>query len=203
MKIIDISLPIKPGMIVYPGNPEVIFASANSATSELTKITLGSHTGTHIDAPRHSKVSIAGIDSYPLDTFIGPCRVIDATRETETVSKQTIIDSDIKLGERVLFKTNNSLIGFDNWRPDYIYLSGEAAEELAKRKIKLFGLDWISVKQQGNPDNRAHTALLSQNIPILEGLDLSMVDPGDYELLFLPLKLGDVDGGMGRAVLMQ
>ncbi len=203
MKIIDISLPIKPRMMVYPGNPEVVFEPANSPTSELTKLSFGSHTGTHIDAPRHSKVSDAGIDSYELETFIGACRVIDATHESESISLKTITNNEIHSGERLLFKTQNSVIGFNAWRDDYIYLSGEAAEELARLDIKLFGLDWISVKQRGNPDNRAHTELLSKNIPILEGLDLSKVEPGEYELIFLPLSLADLDGALGRAILRK
>jgi arylformamidase len=202
-KIIDISLTIKPGMMVYPGNPEIEFDNASSQTSELTKMTLGSHTGTHLDAPRHSKVSDAGIDLWPVETFICPARVIDATNETEYVSQETVVNADPKSGERLLFKTKNSKLGYAKWRSDYIYLHGDAAEELARREIALFGLDWISVKQKGGSDNRCHTALLEKQIPILEGLDLSSVEPGEYELIFLPLKLGSLDGGIGRAILRK
>lgn len=201
--IIDISLPINPNLMVYPGNPIVEFSDASSTTSDLTKLSLGSHTGTHIDAPRHSKVSDAGVDTYALEAFIGTARVIDATHESEYISVKTIEESEIKEGERVLFKTQNSIRGFQSWRSDYIYLHGDTAELLAKKKIKLFGLDWISVKQQGNPDNRAHTGLLENNIPIIEGLDLSMVFPGEYQLIFLPLNLGNLDGAPGRAVLIK
>ena len=202
-KIIDISLPIKPGMVVYPGNPEIEFSDCSSSTSELTKITLGSHTGTHIDAPRHSKVSAAGINTWPLSRFIGPVRVIDATNDTEFISVKTVAAAAPQSDERLLFKTQNSIRGFESWRSDYVYLSGEAAEILAKSEIGLFGLDWISVKQQGNPDNRSHTELLGKNIPILEGLDLSNVEPGEYDLIFLPLSFGNLDGGIGRAVLIK
>ena len=201
--IIDISLPIKPGMMVYPGNPAIEFNEASSSSSELTKITLGSHTGTHLDAPRHSKVSGEGIDTWELNRFIGPCRVIDVTHENEFISADTVKSIDPQPGQRLLFKTKNSLQGFDSWRSDYIYLDGDAAELLSQADIGLFGIDWISVKQQGNPDNRAHTSLLSKHIPILEGLDLSAVEPGEYDVIFLPLNLGSLDGGIGRAVLLQ
>ena len=189
--------------MVYPGNPQVIFSNASSSSSELTHLSLGSHTGTHVDAPKHSKVSADGVDSYSLESFIGPCRIIDATGETEFISTELVLKIKPQAGERLLFKTKNSLRGFDSWRSDYIYLSGNAAVELAKYDIELFGLDWISVKQQGNNDNRSHTELLAKNIPILEGLDLSQVKPGEYELIFLPLSLGNLDGALERAVLIK
>lgn len=201
--IIDISIKIVPGMIIYPGNPQVIFSESNSETSELTKIEFGSHTATHIDAPRHSKVSNDGINIFPLDSFIGPVRVIDATHESEKITLETVRGIDAQKSERLLFKTKNSELGFDKWRDDYVYLDGDAASFLASCDISLFGLDWISVKQKGNPDNRAHTELLQKNIPILEGLDLSNVKPGIYELIFLPLRLEDLDGAPGRAILLQ
>ena len=202
-EIIDISLEITPSLMVYPGNPLVEMTDSSSSTSELTKITFGSHTETHIDAPRHSKVSSKGIDTFPLDNFIGRVRVIDATHESEFISVDTVRNTKIQTGEKLLFKTQNSVKGFDAWRSDYIYLDGNAAEILADYDLKLFGIDWISVKQQGNPDNRAHTALLEKNIPILKGLDLSLVDPGEYNLIFLPLKLNGLDGAPGRAVLLK
>jgi len=202
-KIIDISLNITEDLIVYPGNPPVEFSDASSETSELTKLSFGSHTGTHIDAPRHAKVNNDGIDSFPLSRFIGPCKVIDATSEDLSVSRELLEKHDIKKGDRVLLKTNNSIVGFNEWRDDYIFLSPDGASYLADRDVALVGIDWLSVKERGNPDNRPHTELLSKNIPILEGIDLSAVEPGQYNLIFLPLKMNGLDGAPGRAVLIE
>jgi arylformamidase len=107
----------------------------------------------------------------------------------------------IRKGERILVKTRNSAVGFDRFRNDYVYLAGNAAAYLATKDISLFGIDYISVKQRGGKDNRAHTALLEKGIVILEGLDLSNVLPGRYNLIALPLGFTGLDGAPARAVL--
>ncbi|HYC34167.1 MAG TPA: cyclase family protein [Candidatus Paceibacterota bacterium] len=205
-KIIDISLSLKPAMIAYPGNPEFEISRVQDidcgASSNVSKITLGSHTGTHIDAPLHSIKNGAPIERLSLDCFFGPSRVIDATNEEGSVSLSFVESKGIQKRERILFKTKNSLLGFDTWRDDFVFLSPEASEYLAKLEVALVGIDYLSIKQKGSKDNRPHTEFLSLNIPILEGIDLSLAEEGEYILAALPLKIENGDGAPARAVLI-
>ncbi|MDO8590750.1 MAG: hypothetical protein Q7R65_02090 [bacterium] len=109
----------------------------------------------------------------------------------------------VKKAERILVKTRNSLRGFDKFYDDYIYLNGDAADYLAELGISLFGIDYFSVKQRGSKDQRPHTSLLSKNIPIIEGLDLSQVPAGNYTLVCLPLKFTGIEGGPARVILIS
>lgn len=206
-RVFDISIPIKTGMVVYPGNPEVTISRSQDIdcgeSSNVSKMTLGSHTGTHIDAPLHCIANGASIDELPLSAFLGSCKVFDATKEQGSVSLEFVQTKDIHEGDRILFKTKNSLVGFDTWRDDYVFLSGEAAEYLATKSISLVGIDFLSIKQKGSKDNRPHLEFLSRNIPILEGVNLKEVEEGEYLLSAFPLKISHGDGGLVRAVLMK
>lgn len=201
-KIIDISLPIHEGMIVYPGNPEVEIIEHKGATSVHSKIILGSHTGTHLDAPKHVFPDGAGTDAIALSALIGPCRVLDMTQVQDALRVADLEPHEIKGGERILIKTTNSRRGFRAFYDDYIYLDGAAADYLAEKRVALFGVDSLSVKRRGGADNRAHTSLLKNNVVILEGLDLSQVIPGDYTLACLPLALLNCDGAPARTLLL-
>jgi arylformamidase len=201
-KILDITLPMKAGMAIYPGNQELEIQTTRSKTSFISRILMGSHTGTHVDAPRHSDEQGAGVDKLALEAMLGPCRVLDLTGVKGSISAADLANFEIKKGERVLAKTSNSKRGFKKFYPDYVYLSSEAAAYLAKRKIVLFGIDALSVKQKGSEDNRPHTELLDEGIVIFEGLDLSKVKPGEYYFIGLPLKLVDLDGAPARALLL-
>lgn len=203
MRIFDISLPIHERMPVYPGNPLVRIRPLRTATSYLSELTFGSHTGTHIDAPRHAKKSWQGIDSLPLERMVGPCRVIDFTHAKISLSAQDFLAARARKGERILVKTKNSERGFKVFRDDYIYLESDAATFLAKRGIALFGIDSLSVKKRGSADNRAHTEFLGRGIPIAEGLDLSRVKTGRYFLAVLPLNIRGGDGAPARAILIK
>jgi arylformamidase len=127
--------------------------------------------------------------------------VIDFTKSAGSVSVSDLKNADVKRGERILAKTANSLIGFETFRDDYIFLSGDGADYLAELGITLFGIDYFSVKQRGSNDHRPHTSLLAKNIPIIEGLDLSKVPAGQYSLFCLPLKFTGVEGGPARVIL--
>jgi arylformamidase len=109
----------------------------------------------------------------------------------------------IQTGERILLKTKNSIRGFKEFYNDYIYLDGNSADYLAELKVLLVGIDSLSIKKRGGADHRPHTSLLSKNIPIIEGLDLSSVAEGEYELFCLPLNFTDIEGGPARAVLIE
>ncbi|MEK7122592.1 MAG: cyclase family protein [Patescibacteria group bacterium] len=203
MKFYDISLPIRSGMMVYPGNTEVDITSLPSATSLSSRIVMGSHTGTHIDAPKHVLQKGKGVDTIPLDQIVGPCRVLDMVQCVDSVNLSDLRPYRIKKGERILVKTKNSRRGFKKFRDDFIYLDGDAADFLAQKEIVLFGIDYLSVKKRGSADTRPHTALLKKKIVILEGIDLSRITPGDYFLLCLPLRCAGIDGAPARAVLVR
>lgn len=207
MKIIDISLLLNSSTIIYPNNPKVEIEEHVDERKELTvtdsKITLGSHTGTHVDAPKHVFRDGASLDEIPLEQIIGKCRVLDFTDTKSAIKISDLEKHDIKERERILAKTKNSEIGFDKFRDDYIYLDGDAAEYLAQKKISLFGIDYLSVKQKGSKDIRAHTELLKNNIVIFEGLDLSKADAGEYIFIGLPLKFTSIDGSPARAILLK
>ena len=204
-QIIDISLPITTGTIVYPGNPSIELEEIKSETSGsvLTKITFGTHTGTHIDSQKHVVNGGKGLDSIPLETFIGQCRVIDCTADVESVKVETLQKNIIQKGERILLKTNNSNRGYEEFYDDYIFVSPDAAKYLADTGVALVGIDYLSVKQRGSKDNTPHTYLLEKNIPIIEGIDLSKAEAGEYDLVILPLKFMNIDGAPARAVLLK
>lgn len=202
--IIDISIPLKTGMVVYPGNPEVEIEEIKSAsgTSVISKITLGSHTGTHMDAPSHVLPDGNTLSDLPLEPFVGTCRVLDCTAEKGAVSLEWIQTKNIVPGERILLKTQNCLDGYETFNNSFVYLSSPAAEYLAG-KVILIGIDYLSIKQKGSTDNIPHTAFLERNIPILEGLDLAKVEEGSYFLSALPLRFEGLDGSPIRAVLLR
>ena len=188
---------------MYPGNIEVEITEMSSATSLASRIVMGSHTGTHIDAPKHVFPKGKGVDAIPLSQLIGSCRVIDMTHAKECVRVEDLKPYRIKKGERILVKTKNSKHGFKTFRNDFIYLDGDAADFLAKKQIALFGIDYLSIKKRGGTDNRPHTSLLKKGVVILEGIDLSRVTPGSYFLLCLPLRFAGLDGSPVRALLVR
>ena len=202
-KIIDISLPIDEKTVVYPGNPKVNIKTMYGKTSTYSEIKFGSHTATHIDAPKHVFKRGFGVDKIDLKKVIGECRVLDMTNVKEAVKVGDLKKVNIKKGERILVKTKNSQKGFKKFYNDYIYLDGSAAEFLAQKKILLFGIDYLSVKKRGGKDTRPHTSLLKKGIVIFEGLDLSKVKPGKYFFIGLPLKFTNLDGSPARAVLLR
>ena len=206
MKIYDISLSLDNKTLIYPGNPKMSIESHKRVpeyATNLSAITFGSHTGTHVDAPRHVDNDSIGVDKVSLEACIGPCRVLDMTSANEKITIADLEKERIREGERILVKTQNSLRGFSEFPEAPIYLDGDAADFLAERGIILFGIDWLSVKKGGGEDTRPHTSLLRKNIVLFEGLDLSQVAPGSYQFIGLPLKFTDLDGAPARAVLYK
>ncbi len=206
MHIYDISVPLNESTLIYPGNVPLeisVHHEMPEHTTHLSKIVMGSHTGTHVDAPSHAVTGALSLSEIPLETFIGPCRVLDCTASIDKVTVTDLGRHGVLQGERILLKTQNSLLGFDQFRDDYVYLDGDAADYLAHLGIMLFGIDYFSVKQRGSKDQRPHTSLLSKNIPIIEGLDLSKVSEGSYTLMCLPLKFSDIEGAPARVILLN
>ena len=214
MKIYDISLSLDNRTIIYPGNPKINIEPHRSIPeypTNLSKITFGSHTGTHVDAPRHVNNKAIGVDKINLESCIGLCRVLDMTGVSESIKISDLEKENIRQGERILVKTKNSIRSFSSksasgggkFYEDYIYLDGDAADYLANIGIILFGIDSLSIKKRGGSDTRPHTSLLKKNIVLFEGLDLSKIEPGEYQFIGLPLKFTDLDGAPARAVLIS
>ncbi len=201
--IIDISLPVYPGMITYPKNPEVVFERLDTGSSFLTRMSLGTHTGTHMDVPGHVREGADGVECADLARLMGRCRVLDMTHVKECITVSDLEPHRIHSGERILVRTANSLRGFKKFYADYVYLDGDAAVYLAEKGIMVFGIDSLSVKKRGGSDQRPHTALLKKNIVIVEGLDLRKAKPGKYTFVGLPLRLDTPDGAPMRAVLVR
>ncbi len=208
MKIIDITVPIRSGMIVYEGDPPVQRALAQSiaagAICNVSRLDCGVHTGTHIDAPVHFIEGAAGIEATPLEALIGDAHVVDATAITHDIDAATLAHLAIPAGAtRVLFKTPNSrLWERDAFSPNFLGLTEDAARELVRRGVRLVGIDYLSIAPKADPAP-THIALLSAGVVIVEGLDLRAVRPGAYHLICLPLLLEGSDGAPARALLVD
>ena len=208
MQIFDISVPVRPGMIVYDGDPDVtlerVKAIADGASANVSRLDFGVHTGTHVDAPVHFIDGARGAETIALEALIGPVVVVDATEQTEHIDAAALGRLAIPAGtERVIFKTNNSrLWDLDHFSADFIGLLGDAAAALVARRIRLVGIDYLSIGPKGN-GVPTHVALLEAGVVILEGLDLRRVEPGAYQLVCLPLLLVGSDGAPARAVLIR
>lgn len=204
-KIIDISVGLNKNTVIYPGTPGMTIEEIESTVtgSRLSKITLSSHIGTHIDAPLHIAKGGKSLDQIDLEKLIGPCRVIDVISAKISISLEDVKKANPQKGERILFKTSNSERGLDAFYEDFIFLSSEAASYLATSAVSVVGIDYFSIKQKGSPDNRPHTELLLKEIPIIEGINLKNVKPGEYFMVALPLKFIGIDGSPARVVLLQ
>lgn len=195
-------------MPVYEGDPGVkiepwsAFAKGDSAN--VSMLNFGAHTGTHVDAPAHFIEGANTIDKLPLETLIGPARVVRVPDEVMEIDPAFLTGCDLEGVERVIFHTRNSAFwNSEGFRKDYTHLLPEAAELLVDRGIKLVGTDYLSIEKFHSGHHRTHLTLLRKNVVIVEGLSLSDVPPGDYELICLPLKIaeGAGDGAPARAVL--
>jgi arylformamidase len=155
-----------------------------------------------MDAPLHFIRQGMGIDKMPLDTTVGRARVIEI-QDTESIKPEELIHHRIRRGERILFKTRNSSRGWQThtFIEDFVYISKEAAHFLAERKVRVVGVDYLSVGGFKRDGMETHRALLEGGVWIIEGLDLSSVKPGKYDLICLPLKIEQGDGAPARAIL--
>jgi arylformamidase len=207
MPIYDVTVPIRAGMPIYEGDPSVVIASwsalAKGNSSNVSFLHFGAHTGTHVDAPAHFIEGARKIDALSLETLIGPARVIRVPDEFNEIDSNFLAGCDLKGVERVLFHTRNSRFWNEGFRKDFTHLLPEAAEKLVELGVALVGTDYLSIEKFHSGHHRTHLTLLSQNVIIVEGLNLSEVPVGDYELICLPLRIADGagDGAPARVVL--
>lgn len=203
---IDISVPLKNGMAHWPGDPTVNISRVRDLekgdTVNLSTISMGAHSGTHVDAPLHFINGGEGVDEIPLETLVGRARVIEI-RDTESIKPDELKEHHIRPGERILFKTFNSSHAWqsDKFVEDFVFISDSAARFLVERKVRAVGIDYLSVGSYKHGGSEVHKILLAGGVWIIEGLDLSPVVPGNYELICLPLKLVQGDGAPARAIL--
>ena len=208
MPLFDITVPVRPGMAVYEGDPPVrLTAHASMAAGDLcdvSRLELGVHTGTHVDAPKHFIPGAAGVETLPLDALIGPAWVVDVTGHGRDLDAAAIGALDIPdRTERVLFTTGNArLWDLDGYSPDFVGLLPDASQALVRRGVRLVGIDYLSIAPAADP-RPTHLVLLRAGVVILEGLDLRGIEPGPYELRCLPLLLAGADGAPARAVLVR
>jgi arylformamidase len=205
-KIHDITMGIHDGMLVYPGDPGVSVRRVNkigiNSSANISELCMGSHTGTHIDPPFHFNPEGKKADALPLDALIGEAAVVQAPGER--IDRVFIEGSGVQGAARVLFKTKNSVLGLGPpFREDFSHLTPDAAACLVEMGVKLVGIDYLSVEKFHSADHAVHHLLLDNGVVILEGLDLSGVEPGRYELICLPLKITGGDGAPARAVLLE
>ncbi|MGD0264462.1 MAG: cyclase family protein [Candidatus Methylomirabilota bacterium] len=207
MKLFDVTRPIDHAMPVYPGDPEVSvepwLSIARGAPVNVSRLAMGSHTGTHVDAPAHLREDASGVDRLPLDALIGPTRVFDLAASAD-IDAAALRGMDLASQPRVLFKTRPADRGRDGTpEGSFAGLTEDAARLLVASGVRLVGVDAMTVDPLESSSLPAHRTLLDAGVIILEGLDLSAVPPGDYELLCLPLKIRHGDGAPARVVLRE
>ncbi len=209
-KIYDITVAISAETPIYKGDPGVEITSyksiAGGSSANVSQISLGVHTATHVDAPNHFIDGARRVHEIDPEKLVGPCRVIEIPPEVLAVQPEHV--GDIADVSRVLFKTRNSEfwatpeLGF---RSDFTYITPETANVLVENNVVLVGIDYLSIEKSGGPGKPVHIALLEKNIVILEGIDLREIPAGDYELICAPLKYDGAtgDGSPARTFLRE
>ena len=210
MKIHDITLTIREGMPVWPGDPPVqlhrMSKIEEGANANVSFIAMGVHTGTHVDAPYHFLMEGKYVDALSLDILIGQAVVVGIDPSITEINQSVVQALDLKSGvTRILFKTRNSLYWQENkaeFQPDFVGISEDGALELVNRGIKLVGIDYLSIApyKRSRP---THEVLLKAELVVIEGVDLSQVKPGEYRFYCLPLKLSQTDGAPARVLLAE
>jgi arylformamidase len=203
---LDISVPISERTPIFTGDPTFSRDLAQDLTRgdvcNLSRLDMGAHTGTHVDAPRHFIDGAPTTETIALDACMGDAWVVDATALTSTIRASDLDRLAIPSGEtRLLFKTRNSdLWSRDGFSSDFLAFGADAARWLVDRGVRLIAIDYLSIAPFGDPVD-THRAFLGAGVVVVEGTDLRAVEPGPYELLCLPLRLVGSDGAPARALL--
>jgi arylformamidase len=195
----DITRPIGPGCVVYPGDTVPLFREEDSGQYRTTEIVMSSHSGTHIDAPAHYFSSGRTVDAIPFSALMGRCRVIDCSGSGEVITAADLAQKTGGAG-RILIRTSFS--GKQEFDEHFPALSPDAAHFIAGEGIVCIGTDAPSIEGYGC-SGEVHRTLLSQGIVIIELLDLSGVEEGDYNMIALPLRLKGADGAPCRVLLFE
>jgi arylformamidase len=206
-KLLDVSVPLAAGIPAYPGNPDFelqpIKRIADGGSSNVSRLIMGTHTGTHVDAPKHFIDDGIGVDALPLDLLLGRARVVEITKRGG-IGPTELAEAGLREDLRVLLKTSNSALwNGERFHTDYTHLTESGAQYLVDQGVKVIGIDYLSVEEYKKAGAPAHRALLSQGVIIIEGLNLGEADPGMYEMYCLPLRIAGADGAPARVILKR
>jgi arylformamidase len=207
-RLLDVSVLLAAGIPSYPGNIPFemtpVKRVANGDSSNSSRLVMGTHTGTHVDAPRHFFDDKPGVDGLALELLVGRARVIDLPHRGG-ITEAHLAAAGLREDLRVLLKTPNSALWnlSDGFHQDYTYLTEGGAKFLVDQGVKVIGVDYLSVEQFKKAGAPAHRMLLGNGVIIIEGLNLSDADPGQYEMYCLPLRIAGADGAPARVVLKR
>jgi arylformamidase len=208
MPIYDVTVPLSNELPTWPGDPEVQIRDwqslSNGDGANVSTLNFGAHTGTHVDAPAHFIEGAAKVETLALDVLIGEALVVEVPEDCRVIDEEFVSTHCAPGTTRVLFKTRNSAFWNESeFRTDFTFLDLNAARRLVQQGTKLIGIDYLSIEKFGEHDHETHHALLSHGVIILEGLNLSNIPAGKYELICLPLRLrsNKGDGAPARVVL--
>ena len=206
---IDVSIPLRDGMSGWPGDKPfertLTHSMATGAANNLSQFSTSAHIGTHMDAPLHFIQNAPGIETLPIEAVVGRARVIQIN-DTDAVRPEELRSHSLQPGERVLFRTRNSELRLSerDFTKEFVHISPDAARYLANRQVRTVGVDYLSVGAFHEESGReTHRILLGAGIWIIEGINLTNVEPGDYEMICLPLRMVGSDGAPARAVLRR
>lgn len=210
MPIYDVTVPLRNDLPTWPGDPAVEITDFRSLSSgdgaNVTALNIGAHTATHVDAPAHFIEGALKVDSLDLNVLIGEAEVVAVPEDYRAIDTEFVLTHCSPGAARILFKTRNSAFWNEpkpEFRTDFTYLDLEAAQTLVQRGVKLVGIDYLSIEKFNSEKHETHLALLSRGVVIVEGLNLSDIPAGKYELICLPLRLqsNKGDGAPARVVL--
>lgn len=210
MKVYDISLTLKPELPVWPGDPRIcmerIQKIENGDPVNVTRVDFAVHAGTHVDAPVHWLPGTNGVDKLPLEALVGPALVVELPDSVELITAEVLAGENLPTTvERILFKTRNSTYWSKpelEFQTNFVAVDAGAAQELLKRGVKLVGIDYLSVAPF-DYSRLTHEILLGEGVVLLEGVNLTGVKAGWYELYCLPIKLAGADGAPARTILVE
>lgn len=208
LKVIDISVTLRKGLASWPGEDfwsfEAVHRMDKGDPCNVSRISMGLHTGTHVDAPWHFGKSDLTVDKVPLNRMVIGTRVLDLTGVKGSISRADL-EGKLEGTSSVLFKTTNSgkLEALEPFDTEFVHLDESAADYLVEQGIITVGVDYLSVEGYHAKEAPVHHSLLGAGVFIIEGLDLSHVEPRDYLLIALPLKIEGADGAPARAVLID
>jgi arylformamidase len=207
-RIHDITMPIREAMITYPGNPETRVRPHNRIAdgddANVSVLTFGSHTGTHVDAARHFIEGGQAVDELPLQRLLGRALVVRLPEAVQAIGAAELREAGIDGHTRVLLRTRNSgLLEKTEFDEDFAYLTGDGAEFLLSQGVELVGIDYLSIEAFDAEEPVVHRTLLEREVIVVEGLDLRDIEAGEYELICLPLMVAGIDGAPVRALLRE
>jgi arylformamidase len=210
MPIYDVTLPLSNELPTWPGDPGIQIRDwlslSQGDAANVSVLNFGAHTGTHVDAPAHFIEGGAKVESLPLEVLIGEAEVIEVPDNYRIIDEEFVRAHCAPGTTRVVFKTRNSRFWNEakpEFHTDFTYLDLAAAERLVQQGARLIGIDYLSIEKYGQKEHETHHALLSRGVIILEGLNLTNIPAGKYELICLPLRLRSDkgDGAPARVVL--